>query len=253
MKSYSVQLYSIRDRMPTDPEGVLRTLAAMGYKSVEFAGFFGHPAKTVRGWLDACGLTCSGTHTGIGELTDRFEETVAYHQAIGCRNIIIPGADLSTADKLNAFIGQVNDLIPRLAERGITLGYHNHSHEFLPNSSGQIIHTELERRTEIEFEIDTYWAYHAGVDPIALMERLKDRIRVIHIKDGLADGTGKPLCMGTAPVRAVHETAERLGFLQVVESETLSPDGLTEAALCLGALAGLDALSTAAPADRATV
>lgn len=241
MKNYSIQLYSVRDRMPADPEGVLRALAAMGYKSVEFAGFFGRPAGQIRGWLDDCGLTCSGTHTGIGELVDHFDETVAYHQIIGCENIIIPGADLSTADRLDAFIGQVNGLIPRLAARGITLSYHNHSHEFLPNASGQIIHTELEKRTGIGFEIDTYWAFHAGADPVALMERLKDRVRMIHIKDGLADGTGKPLCMGTTPVQAVHEKAGELGFLQVVESETLSPDGLTEAALCLGALAGLDA------------
>ncbi len=241
MKNYGIQLYSIRDRMPTDPEGVLRALAAMGYKYVEFAGFFGRPAEQIRGWLDECGLICSGTHTGIGELTDHFEETVAYHEIIGCKNIIIPGADLSTDGKLDAFIDQVNDLTLRLAARGITLGYHNHSHEFIPNASGQIIHTELEKRTEIEFEIDTYWAYHAGVDPLTLLDRLKDRIRVIHIKDGLADGSGRPLCRGTAPLEAVHANAEALGILQVVESETLSPDGLTEAAICFGALAGLDA------------
>ena len=238
---YGIQLYSVRDVTPADMEGTLKKLSQIGYQTVEFAGFFGHSAEQIREWLDRYGLVCSGTHTGWEEIAHHFEETVRYHKTIGNKNIIIPGADLSTKEKLDAFIDTVNALSPALAAEGITLGYHNHSHEFLMTGYGQVIHTELEKRTPVEFEIDTYWAYHAGQDPVALLERLKDRIRVIHIKDGLADGTGKPLGLGTAPVKAIHAKAIELGLLQVVESETLSPDGLTEAAVCFGCLKGLDA------------
>jgi sugar phosphate isomerase/epimerase len=119
-----------------------------------------------------------------------------------------------------------------LAAQGISLGYHNHSHEFLPTDYGKIIHRELEEKTDIAFEIDTYWAYHAGEDPVALLERLKDRVSVIHLKDGLADGTGKPLGMGTAPVASVYAKAKELGILMVIESETLTPSGMEEAKIC---------------------
>lgn len=239
--NYGLQLYSVRDLTPSDLGGTIAKVAKMGYKAVEFAGFFGHTAEEVRKMLDDNGLVCSGTHTSVAEIADHFDEVVAYHRTIGNRNIIIPGEDLSTPEKLDRFVATVNDLIPRLAEQGITLGYHNHSHEFLPTSYGVILHRELELRTALEFEIDTYWAYHAGEDPIALLERLKDRIRVIHIKDGLADGSGRPLGEGTAPVKAVHEYAKAHGLREVVESETLTPDGLTEAKICIDYLRSLDA------------
>ena len=65
-----------------------------------------------------------------------------------------------------------------------------------------------------------------------MMERLKDRISVIHLKDGFKGGKGIPLGEGTAPVLAVMEKAKELGIVMVVESETLTPDGPTEVAKC---------------------
>ena len=64
------------------------------------------------------------------------------------------------------------------------------------------------------------------------MERLKDRVRVIHVKDGFKGGEGKPLGMGEAPVRQVYAKAAEMGVLMVVESESLKPDGMTEAKIC---------------------
>ena len=119
-----------------------------------------------------------------------------------------------------------------LEKEGIKLCYHNHSHEFEPNEDGQIIYDELVARTNLGLEIDTYWAFAAKQDPIALMEKLRDRLHFIHIKDGLADKTGKPLGQGEAPVKAVYQKAKEMGIPMIVESETLQPDGLTEAKIC---------------------
>ena len=118
---YGLQMYSVRDITGKDLKGALKQVADIGYKYVEFAGFFGHEAKEVKGWLDEFGLTASGTHTGINPLLDDFEGTVKYHKAIGCPTIIIPGADLSSQEKLDAFVKNVNGLIPKLADEGITL------------------------------------------------------------------------------------------------------------------------------------
>ncbi|MGN1250402.1 MAG: hypothetical protein ACI4XW_10040, partial [Candidatus Spyradocola sp.] len=62
---------------------------------------------------------------------------------------------------------------------------------------------------------------------------LKDRVNVIHIKDGLDNREGKPLGMGTAPVADVYRKAVEMNIPMVVESETLTPDGLTEAKICI--------------------
>ncbi len=237
---YGIQMYSVRDITGTDMEGALRQVSELGYKYVEFAGFFGIPAEQIKGMLDKYGLRVSGTHTGWQEIAEHFEETVAYHKAIGNTNIIIPGADLSSQEKLDAFIDMVNEYQPKLAKEGIRLGYHNHAHEFRPNEDGSMIHDQLVYRTNVELEIDTYWAFVGMQHPVELLERLKDRIHVIHVKDGSADGHGTPLGMGEAPVAAVYAKALELGVPMVVESETCKPDGMTEAKICIEYLKSLE-------------
>ena len=49
---YGLQLFSVRDITGNDLEGALREVAAMGYRYVEYAGFFGHPAETVAAWQE---------------------------------------------------------------------------------------------------------------------------------------------------------------------------------------------------------
>ncbi len=237
---YGIQMYSVRDITATDMEGALRGLSEMGYKKVEFAGFFGIPAEEIRAMLDKYGLEVSGTHTGWQEVAEHFEETVAYHKAIGNTNIIVPGCDLSTQEKLDEFVKMANEFQPKLAAEGIKFSYHNHSHEFKPNADGSLIYDQLLYRTNLDIEIDTYWAFNAGIDPVQMMERLKDRVRVIHIKDGLMGGEGKPLGMGEAPVAAVYNKALEMGLPMVVESETLTPDGMTEAKICIDYLFSLE-------------
>lgn len=237
---YGIQMYSVRDITEKNMDGALKALSEMGYKNIEFAGFFGIPANEIKAMLDKYGLAVSGTHTGWQEIAEKFDETVAYHKAIGNKNIIIPGADLTTKAKLDAFIDMVNEFQPKLAAQGISLGYHNHDHEFKANEDGQIIYDEIVQRTNVALEIDTFWAYAAGKDPVALMETLKDRLPVIHIKDGYDNRDGMPLGKGTAPVAAVYAKAVSMSVPMVVESETLTPDGLTEARICIEYLKSLE-------------
>ncbi len=65
------------------------------------------------------------------------------------------------------------------------------------------------------FQIDTYWAYFAKLDPTAVLKRLRHRMTVVHIKDGDISGASSPLGMGTAPVA----TAKELGLKIIVETE----------------------------------
>lgn len=239
--SYGLQVYSVRDVSKEDLIGTLKKIAEIGYEYVEFAGFFGNSAEAVKKALDDNGLKCSGTHTSWLELMpDVIDETIEYHKTIGNKNIIIPGADLSTLDKIIEFCDVINNAIPRLAEEGITLGYHNHSREFELMPWGSTIHSELEVRTKLAFEIDTYWAFNAGCDPLLVMKRLEDRLCAIHLKDGFVGGKGKALGEGEAPVQAVRDLAYEMGLPIVVESETLDPDGISEVTRCFEYLKTID-------------
>ena len=237
---YGVQLYSVRDKTQKDMRGALSAIAKQGYSFVEFAGFFGADAKEISAWLKEYGLRVSGTHTGLAELLEKTEETVAYHKAVGNTRIIVPYAELDNQSKLDAFIADMDKLQKRLGKDGIRLGYHNHAQEFKTNKDGSVAFEQLVYRTALDLEIDTFWAYAAGVDPVALLDRLKDRVPVIHIKDGFENGEGMPLGRGTAPVKAVWEKAVALNIPMVVESETLTPDGLTETEICIKHLRSLE-------------
>ena len=214
---YGIQLYSLRDITDKDLDGALRAVAEMGYKTVEFAGFFGHSAEEVRAMLDKYGLVCSGTHSGLGDLVNNFDETVKYHQTIGNHNYIIPGHDLSTKAKLDEFIAQCNEIAPKLREKGIELGYHNHSHEFILTAEGYEIHKELEERCDVFFELDTRHVVIAGKDPVEYAKKYSGRIPVLHARD--TDGTADcAVGYGLVNFPEVVKAAKNIG-LYIVENE----------------------------------
>ncbi|MDR1000174.1 MAG: sugar phosphate isomerase/epimerase [Clostridiales bacterium] len=255
---YSIQTFSVRDVLPANLETTLKALGEMGYTHIEYCDFFGKTAEELNAALDAANLKVSGNHINLAKIAEDFEGKTAYNKAIGNNLLIEPMADMSTSEKLDAFVALANDLQPKLEALGFTVAYHNHNVEFIANEDGQIIFDELVSRTNIKLELDTFWAYAGGRDPVAMMEQFKDRLIYIHIKDGISDGKpkpfpkipqgasekelielfkdfpkGVPLGMGTAPVKAVYAKAIELGIPMCVESETLTPDGLSEAKVCI--------------------
>ena len=64
----ALQLYSIRHECEKDLPGSLEAVAEMGYAGVDFAGYYGYDAPTIRTMLDDLGLKVAGCHTGIQTL-----------------------------------------------------------------------------------------------------------------------------------------------------------------------------------------
>ena len=230
---YGLQLYSIRDITGSDLEGALKKVAELGYKFVEFAGFFGRTAEQVNKAMDDAGIRICGTHSGWGELANDYENTLRFHKEIGNKHYTIPGADLSTPEKLRDFVEFLNYMTPKLAAEGIELAYHNHSREFIVNDFGVRTHDVLAAETKVNFEIDTYWAFVGGEDPVAVLEKYAHRMSLIHLKDGTPEGHGKSLGLGSAPLADVVATAKKLGRYMIVESEGQEPDGPAEITRCI--------------------
>ncbi len=237
---YGIQLYSMRDLAERDFEGAVAKAAEIGYSSIEFAGFFGRTAEQVVSLLEKNNIELFGTHCGMYDLVNDYEGTLAFHKAIGNKNYIISHHNMRNKAEIDEFVELINKYQPMLEAEGIKLGYHNHSMEWLPNDDGIISHPELLERTNIGFEIDTFWAFNAGRDPVALMEQYKDRLLSIHIKDGFKGGRGMPLGKGEAPVAAVYAKAVELGVPMIVESETCDPSGAEEARICFDCLKSLE-------------
>ena len=66
-----LQLYSLRKECAKDLEGTIAAVGKMGYTGVEFAGYHGRDARTLRKLLDEAGLQCCGTHTALETLPGR--------------------------------------------------------------------------------------------------------------------------------------------------------------------------------------
>lgn len=238
--NYGLQLYSVRDTAEKDFEKALCEVSKLGYEFVEPAGFFGNSAEQVKEWLDKYNLKISGTHSGFGDLEADFDATVKYHKTIGNTRYIVPGVDISTKEALDAAVAKFNKFAPMLAEHGIDLQYHNHHREFLPNADGIYPDYYFWAKTNINFEVDTFWVYAADCNPIAVLEEFKSRLQCIHLKDGLKmfdedakrKFRGRALGEGTAPVKDVIAKAKELGLVMVVESEGLDPTGLEEVGRC---------------------
>lgn len=228
-----LQLYSVRSFMKENEKDTLKQVAEMGYTVAETAGLPLAPAEEFKAWCDDFGLTVTGAHAGMDLMSDeKKENTLKCLKTLGCKRYIVPGAPFSTKAELDATIDWMNKYAPILEKEGLELMYHNHFEEFLLNKDGQIPHLEMQKRTNIKFQIDVYWAYRAGLNPIYVLEQLKDRISVIHLKDGTME-KDTPLGKGDVDIKGIVEWALKNGVDMVVENEPIAAVELTEAKMCI--------------------
>ena len=244
---YGIQMFSVKDVAKDDLYAALKAVVDIGYKLIEFAGFFGHDAREVRSWLDELGLKVVVTHTGLVALTpDTIAATVEYHKIIGCDNIIIPNAKWATEELLESNIEAMRFAQSYLEKEGISLGFHNHSFELHNYPYGKMPMTEIIRRTELHLEPDIFWLYNAGVDPVTFLEENKSRIRMLHLKDGAVPkditrdysnphegAVGLSVGSGEAPIAEVYEWAKKNGVMMIVESGGYDPTGPDEVRRCI--------------------
>ena len=230
---YGIQLYSVRDFTEQDFDGAIKAVAELGYGAVEFAGFFNRTPDDINTLLKDYNLLNYGAHASLDDLLNNFDDTVRFHKAIKTPYYIIPYCDLSCKEKIDEFVNAVNLLQPKLEKHDITLAYHNHAAEFLKNADESIAFEELYKRTNLSFQIDVFWAYVAGKDPILLIKQLENRVCSVHLKDGFPGGEGNPLGQGEVPIKEICDYLKDTDILLVVESETCTPDGISEAKICI--------------------
>src|SRR6476620_7450573 len=85
-----MQLYTVRDAMAKDFDGTLAKVAELGYKEVEFAGYFNKSPQEVKAALVAHGLTSPSTHVGYDMLGDKFPQVIEASRVIGHEFIVNP-------------------------------------------------------------------------------------------------------------------------------------------------------------------
>ena len=183
-----LQLYSVREDCKRDLPGVLAAVAKMGYKGVEFAGYYDRAAKELRKMLDDNGLVCCGTHTGLDTLLgDNLARTIEFNQTLGNKYLVAPGLPGKYRSSHQAWLDTAklfNELAEKVKPHGMLVGYHNHSVEFTA-MDGELPWDTFYGNTKkgVIMQLDVGNAIHGGVDPLPYLYRYPGRAITVHVKE----------------------------------------------------------------------
>jgi len=196
----ALQLYSIRELLAAGYATGVRRVAEIGYAGVETVGFPGTTVQAAARLFGELGLTVCSAH-GPMPLGDKKAAALDMMASLGCTRLICawqPPELFQSEDSIRRVCDMLNEANAVAQANGLTLGYHNHWGECAVVGQRRAYEIMLDYLApQIFFEVDTYWARTAGVDPVAMVRQLGARAPLLHIKDGP--------CVMDAPMTAVGD------------------------------------------------
>lgn len=200
-----VQLYTVRDEMKKDVAATLARVARIGYREVEFAGYFGKTPREIRALLDANGLRAPSSHLQTPILGDQWMATLDAAKVIGHEYVVVPWFDRSKwhgLDDVKRFADQLDQAAADARKAGLRFAYHNHDFEFAP-VEGRLPYDVLLERTDpslVQMEMDLYWITKAGQDPLAYFAKYPGRFPMVHVKDAKGDAARTMTAVGSGVI-----------------------------------------------------
>lgn len=183
MKKINLQLYSVRDDVAKDFKATLKKVSEIGFTGVEFAGFHGVDAKTMKSWLDEYALEAVSSHSDV---FNNLDETIEYLSTVGAKHIVLPAAQFDNKEIVLKLAEDLNSVGEKCKKNGLTLGYHNHSFEFEKDEEGKWLLDVLFENTDpslVSVQLDVCWSLVGGADPIEYLTKYKDRALTVHLKE----------------------------------------------------------------------
>jgi sugar phosphate isomerase/epimerase len=164
-----LQLYTVRDLMKKDFMGTIAQVARIGYKEVEFAGYFGHTPQEIRSILKENGLTAPSVHVDYATVEKKWP------------------------DGLKLVVQLFNEAGEAAQKAGIQFAYHNHAFEFEPleSLSNKRLYDVLLGETDpklVKMEMDLCWITVGGADPLKYFDQYPGRFPLVHVKDWTKKG-----------------------------------------------------------------
>jgi sugar phosphate isomerase/epimerase len=239
--SFGIQLWSVKQALYKDTLGVLKQLAANGYKKIEgFEGdkglFWGMKHTELKKVMDDLGMSFVSSHC---EISKDFETKAAQAGEIGMKYLICPhkGAQPSI-DNYKKFADEFNACGEIAKKHGIKFAYHNHDYSFVP-MNGIVPQDVMMENTDakiVDFEMDMYWTTVAGVNALAYMDKYPNRFKLVHVKDLVKTNTpeGHESCIigkGTIDYKSLLPAVAKLGIQHmIVEQEAYTGTNELDAA-----------------------
>jgi sugar phosphate isomerase/epimerase len=180
-----IQAYTLRALAEKDLPQLLAELKKIGYDEIElYWNLYSRPARELRKLIDDHGLRAPSGHLDYDGLDSKLE----YAKELGLEYVIcpmLPKSMWNSVDNFKQAAEQFNRWGEKAKSMGMQFGFHNHNYEFrqLGNTTGfdTIVNNTEPRLVCLEF--DCYWLTQAGRDPVAMLTKHADRVRLIHVKD----------------------------------------------------------------------
>jgi sugar phosphate isomerase/epimerase len=211
-----LQLYTVRDMLRNAFDRTLARVARIGYREVEFAGYFEHSPPQVRESLARAGLAAPSAHVSLRDLTSSLPRTLEAAHAIGHRYLVLPSIDEAERRSLDQY-RRIADALDAAADAardaGIRIAYHNHDFEFEPFGGVRPYDLLLQQTSaEVAFELDLYWITKAGGNPEQYIQRWPGRFPLVHVKDSAGPPAHEMTSVGSGKIAwrrifALHRTA----------------------------------------------
>ena len=239
-----LQLYSLRAQTKESTTGALDIAKSYGIKEVEVAGTGDLTPEKFAAELKARGLVPVSAHFGYHLFDKDVAAVIREAKTLGVKYVVVPyppvGQDKIFSEELaRKTAAKFNEWGEACRKAGLRFAYHPHGLEFRPASAGETVFDILVRETKpdlVAFQMDVYWAYYAGQDPVKLLQKYPNRWVSMHIKDmlkGLATGVhtgGTPptakvtVGQGQIDYPAILRAAQKIGVQHYfLEDETPTP------------------------------
>ena len=257
-----LQLFTLFTTIDKDVPGTLKLVSGAGYKEIESAfsfkgGFYGLKSKEFAALAKESGLSWVSHHTSgapfkmppggfkmpgadtsrrptpplklppMKNLKENYQEIIDEVAEGGLKFLVCASIPLGTGDEVKEAVSILNKAGEAAKKSGITLCYHNHTHEF-ETVDGLVPYDVLLTQTTadtLKFELDLGWATVAGADPVALFAKNPGRFPLWHVKD-IDATTKKPTEIGTGIVdfKRIFAAAKSAGVQHFFVEQDGAPD-----------------------------
>lgn len=192
----ALQLYSLREDAQQDFIGVLKQVAGMGYKGVEFAGLHGHDPAEIAKIVADLGMVCASAHMGL-PTSENVNQIADEAKALGIPFVVSGGGppNYADADAIQDIAEKFATAAALLEPHGLKFGIHNHWWEFDHEVDGQCPHDLMMAQAGTAFaQVDICWVAFGGDDPVDAIARNAGRVDLIHVKDSTLEknAEGRP-------------------------------------------------------------
>ena len=217
LQPVGLQLYTVRSLMEKDFEGTLAAVASVGYREVEFAGYFGRKPEQVRASLVKAGLAGTSAHVPLASLGADWPATLDAAATIGHQYLVVPSVPETMRQTLHDWkeLGeQFNKAADVARKHDIQFAYHNHDYEFTP-IGGKLPYDVLLEHTDdalVRLELDIYWITKGGQNPLAYFKKWPGRFPLVHAKDMAADGAMVDVGAGKIDWKAIYAARTEAGI-----------------------------------------